>query len=85
MEKLLINETALRTRVIEASPQQLREAADRLELAAKIAQFGEAVVLRFTSSITLAYHPELTSPAATGVLLQEGSNRESEHRGGVQH
>jgi ribosome-associated translation inhibitor RaiA len=71
MERALSNETANRVRFVEVTPSLLREAADRLEQSAKYAQHGEEVALRFTSSVTLRFQPEITSPAATGVLNRE--------------
>lgn len=57
--------TAIVNKWIKVTPDQLREFADRLELASKeIKTFGQAATVQFSDGIQLYYEP-LTLPKVT--------------------
>lgn len=60
-ETVTRNAQALQKRVIMANPESLRECADRIETAAKAANFGESVLCELTPGVTVIFKPEINS------------------------
>jgi hypothetical protein len=61
MKKPIQNPTAKVATVVDVSPQILREFADRLDQAAKVARVkhGSNVLVDFTDEITFRFNPEV--------------------------
>lgn len=60
LETIQRNVTAQKVRVVEATPEALREAADRIETMMREGyQSGDSVLCPFSPTIMLLYKPEL--------------------------
>jgi NADH dehydrogenase FAD-containing subunit len=61
---------ATTVKLIEASPELLRQLADRLDIGAKNALKGETVVCPLTDTITLIYQPDKSFPEGASIELK---------------
>lgn len=68
MERVDSKSTARCITHIEASPQELRMVADRLDAAERNCLPGQEIVVPFTATTTILYKPQVKSAAATGLL-----------------
>jgi len=60
MESVMDNVTAMNTKLVRVTPDQLRALANRLEIQARENSLpGDVVLVDFTRTITLIYDPEL--------------------------
>lgn len=66
-EQISRNAQAEQKRVILATPEALRECADRLDHAVKAARDGESVLCELTPGITVIFKPDRTSNAYDGI------------------